>query len=207
MKKHFFTILALAFALSISAQEYTYSVTQNEAGLFTLDVTTELSDTRQSIDRNTDLDSASLQLQQYARIEQAYNEIAAAEQRRLAALRKINTLRASLASVGLYDFNAYQFARYDSTFVTDNARWARSGQTTELAYIQYREGSTQVLRSQEDNRVLGVILPLSPNYIRLNIPEAERIGAAAGVFMSSANSRDFRGSDEEGNSYFLRILR
>lgn len=206
MKKAIFILITL-LSLNSYAQEYTFQITANELGRFTLDVITELSDTRLTIDRTADLDSTQLQTQQYARIEQAYNQIANAEQARLKALRQANALRRSLASVGLESFNAFQIAKYDSTFVTDNARLNRTGQEVEICYVQYRQGNTSVLRRQSDNSVIGVIVPFSPNYIRLNISEAERIGGNAFVFMSANNSRDFRGGDEEGNTYFLRIIR
>ena len=205
MKKYLFTILALAFALSISAQEYSYTITPTDS-TFSLDVVTELSAQRLDIQRTTGLDSAALQQLQYSRIEQRYNEIAAAEARIYAALRQIASLRRSLIDVGLNDYNAFQYAKYDSLFSTDLARWATNTGVSETCYIQHRPGSTQVVRRSSDNAAIAVILPLASNYILLNILADFQIEGVARISMSSTDSRDFRGVDSNGVSYRLRIV-
>jgi hypothetical protein len=197
----FFTI----FTLSLNAQEYTYSITQQDS-TFTLDIITDLSEQRQDIQRTTGLDSAALQQLQYSRIEQRYNDIAAAEQRIFSALRQISSLRGSLNDVGLHDYNAFQYAKYDSLFASDLAVWATNTGVRETCYIQYREGATQAIRRTSDNEVVGVILPLSPNYILVNILPNFQLDGVDRISMSSTDSRDFRGVDANGVSYRLRII-
>lgn len=198
-------IITTLLTLQAQAQEYSYTITSTDS-TFSLDVVTELSAQRLDIQRTTSLDSAALRQLQYSRIEQRYNEIAAAEARIYAALRQIASLRSSLIEVGLNDYNAFQYAKYDSLFATDLARWATNTGISETCYIQHRPGSTQVVRRSSDNAAIAVILPLASNYILVNIQPDFQVDGVARISMSSTDSRDFRGVDSNGVSYRLRIV-
>lgn len=204
--KYLFYIFAF-FAFSATAQEYSYKIEQDSAGLFTLDQIETFSEARQQINRTIGLDSASLQGQQYSQIESIYNQIAAYESRIFAARRSINAIRAGLSSVGLDDFNANQFAKYDSTFVTDRAAWSTTQTGRIQCYVQYREGLTQVIRRADDNAVIGTILPLSANYILVNIAEAFRVGEVSQVQFSAIDNRTFWAQDANNVFYRFTVVR
>lgn len=195
------------FTIPAAAQEYTYQIEQDSSGLFTLDQIEEFSDTRQSISRTTGIDSAQLQSFQYAKMESNYNTIAAYEARILAALREINAMRASLRSVGLDGFNAHQYAKFDSTFTSETAFWISSGSTLTDCYVQYREGLTQVIRRNSDNAVIGTILPLSANYILVNVFPDFQVEGVDRIEMTAVDSRRFFGRDENNTLYRLIIIR
>lgn len=204
--KYLFYIFAF-FAIPAAAQEYSYQLTQDSAGLFTLDKIETFSETRQQINRTANIDSASLQGQQYSRIESEYNQIAAYESRIFAARRSINALRSSLSSVGLNNYNIDQFAKYDSTFVTDRAIWSTTQTGRIECFVQYREGLTQVIRRAEDNAVVGTILPLSANYILVNIAEEFRIGGVDQVQFSAIDNRTFWAQDPNNVFYRFTVVR
>lgn len=203
--KYLFYILGF-FTIPATAQEYTYQIQQDTAGLFTLDQIEEFSDTRQSISRTTGIDSARLQSLQYAKMESNYNTIAAYEARILAALREINAMRASLQSVGLNDFNNHQYAKFDSTFTTETARWLSSGSDITECYVQYREGLTQVIRRTSDNAVIGTILPLSANYILVNVFPDFQVEGVDRIEMTAVDSRRFFARDQNGVFYRLTLI-
>lgn len=190
-----------------NAQEYSYQISQDSAGLFTLEVISQSTPTRAEISRTTQLDSATLQGQQYARIEQAYNEVASAEIRSLSSLRKANVLRQSLASVGLEDYNTATFAKYDSLFAAPAGVWAVQGQAPIQVWVQYREGSTQVIRRLEDNAAVGVILPLSQRYVQINIQPAFQVDGQTFVRMASSDGQTFYGQGADFKTYLLRLRR
>ena len=152
------------------------------------------------------LDSASLQRQQYSRMESQYNIIANYEARILAAMREINAMRAGLQSVGLDDFNAHQYAKYDSTFTTETARWVSTGNDLIECYVQYREGLTQVIRRTSDNAVIGTILPLAANYILVNVFPDFQVGGVERIEMSAIGSRSFFARDGNGVFYRLTLI-
>lgn len=194
------------FTIPAAAQEYTYQIQQDSSGLFTLDQIEEFSDTRQSISRTTGIDSAQLQSLQYAKMEGNYNTIAAYEARILAQLREINAMRASLQSVGLDEFSAHQYAKFDSTFVSETARWLSSGSDIIECYVQYREGLTQVIRRTSDNAVIGTILPLSANYILVNIFPDFQVEGGDRIKMTAVDSRRFFARDQNGVFYRLTLI-
>lgn len=204
--KYLFYIFAF-FAVPAMAQDYSYQLTQDSTGLFTLDQIETFSDTRQQINRTANIDSASLQGQQYSRIESAYNQIAAYESRIFAARRSINALKSSLSSVGLNNYNADQFAKYDSTFVTNRAIWSTTQTGRIECFVQYREGLTQVIRRVEDNAVIGTILPLSANYILVNIAEEFRVEGVARVQFSAIDNRTFWAQDPNNVFYRFTVVR
>ena len=204
--KYLFYIFAF-FAIPAAAQDYSYQLTQDSTGLFTLDQIETFSEARQRINRTTGLDSASLQGQQYSQIESIYNQIAAYESRIFAARRSINAIRRGLSSVGLDDFNANQFAKYDSTFVTGQAAWSTTQTGRIECFVQYREGLTQVIRRAEDNAVIGTILPLSANYILVNIAEEFRVGGVSRVQFSAIDNRTFWAQDANNIFYRFTVVR
>ena len=204
--KYLFYIFAF-FAIPAAAQDYSYQLTQDSTGLFTLDQIETFSEARQRINRTTGLDSASLQGQQYSQIESIYNQIAAYESRIFAARRSINAIRGGLSSVGLDDFNANQFAKYDSTFVTGQAAWSTTQTGRIECFVQYREGLTQVIRRAEDNAVIGTILPLSANYILVNIAEEFRVGGVSQVQFSAIDNRTFWAQDANNIFYRFTVVR
>lgn len=204
--KYLFYIFAF-FAIPAAAQDYSYQLTQDSSGLFTLDQIEAFSEARQRINRTTGLDSASLQGQQYSQIESIYNQIAAYESRIFAARRSINAIRRGLSSVGLDDFNANQFAKYDSTFVTGQAAWSTTQTGRIECFVQYREGLTQVIRRAEDNAVIGTILPLSANYILVNIAEEFRVGGVSQVQFSAIDNRTFWAQDANNIFYRFTVVR
>ena len=204
--KYLFYIFAF-FAIPAAAQDYSYQLTQDSSGLFTLDQIETFSEARQRINRTTGLDSASLQGQQYSQIESIYNQIAAYESRIFAARRSINAIRRGLSSVGLDDFNANQFAKYDSTFVTGRAAWSTTQTGRIECFVQYREGLTQVIRRAEDNAVIGTILPLSANYILVNIAEEFRVGGVSRVQFSAIDNRTFWAQDANNIFYRFTVVR
>ena len=204
--KYLFYIFAF-FAIPAAAQDYSYQLTQDSTGLFTLDQIEAFSEARQRINRTTGLDSASLQGQQYSQIESIYNQIAAYESRIFAARRSINAIRRGLSSVGLDDFNANQFAKYDSTFVTGQAAWSTTQTGRIECFVQYREGLTQVIRRAEDNAVIGTILPLSANYILVNIAEEFRVGGVSQVQFSAIDNRTFWAQDANNIFYRFTVVR
>ena len=69
---------------------------------------------------------------------------------------------------------------------------------------QYREGNTTVLRLQSDNTAVAVIVPQSPNWIRLNFQAGYDISGETYVEMFSTNGRDFRGQTCGGVNVRLR---
>lgn len=205
--KQITTILILLFALTLSAQEYSYTISSEPGdSTFTLDNVTELSANRFEISRTTGLDTTALQLTQYARIQQAYNQIARKEQEIFALQRQVNALRAGLTSVGIEDYNKYQIATLDSLYAADLARFVTTGIAADC-YIQAREGLTHVIRLISDNSIVAVIVPLAPNYIRLNLQPGYQVNGTTSVFMFATDTRDFRGIGEGNALYRLRIIR
>jgi hypothetical protein len=205
--KQITTILILLFALTLSAQEYSYTITSEPGdSTFTLDNVTELSTNRFEISRTTGLDTTALQLTQYARIQQAYNQIARKEQEIFALQRQVNALRAGLTSAGIEDYNNYQITSLDSLYAADIARFATTGIVADC-YIQAREGLTHVVRLISDNSIVAVIVPLAPNYIRLNLRPGYQVNGTTSVLMFATNTRDFRGIGEGNALYRLRIIR
>lgn len=196
------------FTIPAAAQEYSYQINQDTAtGLFSIDQIETFSETRQSISRTSGLDSASLQRQQYSSIESKYNTIANYEARILVARREINAMRSALQSVGLDDFNAHQFSKFDSTFTTETARWVSTGNDLIQCYVQYREGLTQVIRRTSDNAVIGTILPLAANYILVNVATDFQVAGVDRVEMSAIDSRSFFARDGNGVFYRLTLIR
>lgn len=202
MRQLLFFALSL-LAVTATAQEYSYVITPEAGGTFTLDIVTELSDARQSIDRTSGLDTFALQRTQYTRIQALRERQARLESEVLQAQRQIIALAASLNSVGLNDYVAYQRSNLDSFFVADWWRLAADGNVYDLLG-QYREGNTTLLRLQSDNTLVGAILPQSPNYIEILFQAGYEIGGDNRVTLYSTNGRDFRGRSCSGVVIRLR---
>ena len=203
MRHLLFLTLAL-FAVTASAQEYSYTITPEQGGTFTLDIVTELSDSRQSIDRTSGLDTFALQRTQYTRIQALRERQARLEVEIQQAQRQITALFSSLNGVGLNQYAAYQRTNLDSFYVADWWRYSDSEGAIYDVIGQYRENNTTVLRLQSDNTAVAVIVPKSPNWIRLNFQAGYDISGETYVEMFSTNGRDFRGQTCGGVNVRLR---
>jgi hypothetical protein len=208
MKKTLIAILFL-FAFGIlNAQEYSYQITSEPGdSTFTLDIVTELSDTRFSIDRTTGLDTLALQRTQYAKIQRLYEQIARLHTEITAAERQAAALFRGLNQVGLNQYSAYQISNLDSLYAADVAVWSNSEGVREVCYIQARENNTSVIRRASDNVIVGGIVPRSPNFIQINLQAGFQIGGVTSVILYARDTRDFRGEDANGVTYRLRIVR
>jgi hypothetical protein len=203
MKTTATTLIAIFFALAIQAQNYSFTITPDGAGKFTLDVENIINASRRSIERTLGLDTLSLQRLQYSRIERAYQDIAAAQVEADKQQQYITTLRASLAGLGLEGFNAAQIIKYDSTFIAGWTLQNTAGRNLTLS-TQYRPGNTSVLRDVDAaGATVATIIPLSTNYIRLNISEAYRDGSAF-VLLYTADGRRYVGTAGEVRYRFIR---
>jgi hypothetical protein len=192
-------------ALAAPAQNFTFSITPDGEGKFTLDVVTIQSATRQNIERAAGLDSSQVQAIQYARIESAYRDIARAQVEADRQQQRITTLRQSLASVGLEQFNQAQIAKFDSFFVSPWRLLTSAGRDLQLA-AQYRQGNTTVLRDPANgNATVATIIPFASDYIRLNIAEAYRDGGVSTVLMYSGGGRRFVGTSEAVRFRLVRL--
>jgi hypothetical protein len=188
------SILLLLLAATLPAQDFSFSITPDGQGKFTLDVVTIQSAVRSTIERAAGLDTTQVQNVQYARIESAYNAIARAQVEADRQQQRIRTLRQSLESVGLEQYNQAQVARFDSFFVATWRFQNTAGRNLQTVG-QYRAGNTTVLRDPANgNTPVASITPFSSNYIRLDIVEAYRDNGVATVFMYTENGRVFVGS-------------
>ena len=202
------TIAILFLTLQLTAQEYRYTIT-SEAGdsTFTLDIVTELSESRFSIDRTTGLDTLALQRTQYAKIQRLYEQIARLHTEITAAERQAAALFRGLNQVGLNQYSAYQIMNFDSLYAAYVAVWSNSEGAREVCYIKARENNTSVIRRASDNVIIGSIVPRSPNFIQINLQAAFQIGGVTSVILYARDTRDFRGEDANGVTYRLRIVR
>lgn len=206
--KQITTILILLFALTLSAQEYSYQITSEPGdSTFTLDIVTELSESRFDIARSTGLDTLALQQTQYAKIQRLYEQIARLHTEITAAERQAAALFRGLNQVGLNKYSAYQISNLDSLYAADVAVWSNSEGVREVCYIQARENNTSVIRRASDNVIVGGIVPRSPNFIQINLQAGFQIGGVTSVILYARDTRDFRGEDANGVTYRLRIVR
>jgi len=207
MKKTITILFLFAFAI-LNAQEYSYQITSEPGdSTFALDIVTELSEARFSINRTTGLDTAALQQTQYARIQGLYEQIARLHTEITAAERQAAALFRGLNHVGLNQYSAYQISNFDSLYAADVAVWSNSEGAREVCYIQARENNTSVIRRASDNVIIGGIVPRSPNFIQINLQTGFQIGGVTSVIMYARDTRDFRGDDVNGVTYRLRIVR
>lgn len=207
MKKTTTILFLFAFAI-LNAQEYSYQITSEPGdSTFALDIVTELSESRFSINRTTGLDTAALQQTQYARIQGLYEQIARLHTEITAAERQAAALFRGLNQVGLNKYSAYQISNLDSLYTADVAVWSNSEGVREVCYIQARENNTSVIRRASDNVIVGGIVPRSPNFIQVNLQTGFQIGGVKSVILYARDTRDFRGEDANGVTYRLRIVR
>jgi hypothetical protein len=211
MKKTITILFLFAFAI-LNAQEYSYEITSEPGdSTFALDIVTELSEARFSINRTTGLDTAALQQTQYARIQGLYEQIARLHTEITAAERQAAALFRGLNQVGLNQYSAYQISNFDSLYAADVAVWSSSEGVREVCYIQARENNTSVIRRASDNVIdnviIGGIVPRSPNFIQINLQTGFQIGGVTSVILYARDTRDFRGEDVNGVTYRLRIVR
>ena len=208
MKKILTAIIFVLALTALNAQEYSYQITSEPGdSTFTLDIVTELSDTRFSIDRTTGLDTSALQRTQYAKIQRLYEQIARLHTEITAAERQAAALFRGLNQVGLNQYSAYQISNFDSLYAADVAVWSNSEGAREVCYIKARENNTSVIRRASDNVIVGGIVPRSPNFIQINLQAAFQIGGVTSVILYARDTRDFRGEDANGVTYRLRIVR
>ena len=207
MKKTITILFLFAFAI-LNAQEYSYQITSEPGdSTFALDIVTELSEARFSINRTTGLDTAALQQTQYARIQGLYEQIARLHTEITAAERQAAALFRGLNQVGLNQYSAYQIINFESLYAADVAVWSNSEGAREVCYIQARENNTSVIRRASDNVIVGGIIPRSPNFIQINLQTGFQIGGVKSVILYARDTRDFRGEDANGVTYRLRIVR
>lgn len=207
MKKTITILFLFAFAI-LNAQEYSYQITSEPGdSTFALDIVTELSEARFSINRTTGLDTAALQQTQYARIQGLYEQIARLHTEITAAERQAAALFRGLNQVGLNKYSAYQISNLDSLYAADVAVWSNSEGVREVCYIQARENNTSVIRRASDNVIVGGIVPRSPNFIQVNLQTGFQIGGVKSVILYARDTRDFRGEDVNNVTYRLRIVR
>ena len=207
MKKTITILFLFAFAI-LNAQEYSYEITSEPGdSTFALDIVTELSEARFSINRTTGMDTAALQQTQYARIQSLYEQIARLHTEITAAERQAAALFRGLNQVGLNQYSAYQISNFDSLYAADVAVWSNSEGAREVCYIQARENNTSVIRRASDNVIVGGIVPRSPNFIQINLQTGFQIGGVKSIIMYARDTRDFRGEDANGVTYRLRIVR
>ncbi len=206
--KNAITILFLLLASFATAQEYSYQITSEPGdSTFTLDIVTELSESRFDIARSTGLDTIALQRTQYAKIQRLYEQIARLHTEITAAERQAAALFRGLNQVGLNQYSAYQISNFDSLYAADVAVWSNSEGAREVCYIQARENNTSVIRRASDNVIIGGIVPRSPNFIQINLQAGFQIGGVTSVILYARDTRDFRGEDVNGVTYRLRIVR
>ena len=206
--KNAITILFLSLAGFATAQEYTYTITSEPGdSTFTLDLVTELSETRFEIDRTTGLDTTALQQTQYARIQRLYEQIARLHTEITTAEREAAAIFGGLNQAGLNQYNLYQIANLDSLYESSVAVWSNNQGTREIALIQARDDNTSLIRRESDNAIIGAIIPRSPNFIQVNLQAAFQVGGVASVILYARDTRDFRGEDANGVTYRLRIVR
>lgn len=202
------TIAILFLTLQLSAQEYSYTITSEPGdSTFTLDIVTELSESRFDIARSTGLDTVALQQTQYAKIQRLYEQIARLHTEITASERQAAALFRGLNQVGLNQYSAYQISNLDSLYAADVAVWSNSEGLREVCYIQARENNTSVIRRASDNVIVGGIVPRSPNFIQINLQTGFQIGGVTSVILYARDTRDFRGEDANGVTYRLRIVR
>ena len=202
------TIFFLFLASFATAQEYSYQITSEPGdSTFTLDILTELSESRFDIARSTGLDTIALQRTQYAKIQRLYEQIARLHTEITAAERQAAALFRGLNQVGLNQYSAYQISNFDSLYAADVAVWSNSEGAREVCYIKARENNTSVIRRASDNVIVGSIVPRSPNFIQINLQAAFQIGGVTSVILYARDTRDFRGEDANGVTYRLRIVR
>ncbi len=202
------TIFFLLLASFATAQEYSYQITSEPGdSTFTLDIVTELSESRFDIARSTGLDTLALQQTQYAKIQRLYEQIARLHTEITAAERQAAALFRGLNQVGLNQYSAYQISNFDSLYAADVAVWSNSEGVREVCYIQARENNTSVIRRASDNVIIGGIVPRSPNFIQINLQTGFQIGGVTSVILYARDTRDFRGDDVNGVTYRLRIVR
>ena len=208
MKKILIAILFVLALTTLNAQEYSYQITSEPGdSTFTLDIVTELSESRFDIARSTGLDTLALQRTQYAKIQRLYEQIARLHTEITAAERQAAALFRGLNQVGLNKYSAYQISNLDSLYAADVAVWSNSEGVREVCYIQARENNTSVIRRASDNVIVGGIVPRSPNFIQINLQAAFQIDGVTSVILYARDTRDFRGEDANGVTYRLRIVR
>ena len=208
MKKILIAILSFFALTALNAQEYSYQITSEPGdSTFTLDIVTELSESRFDIARSTGLDTVALQQTQYAKIQRLYEQIARLHTEITAAERQAAALFRGLNQVGLNQYSAYQISNLDSLYAADVAVWSNSEGLREVCYIQARENNTSVIRRASDNVIVGGIVPRSPNFIQINLQTGFQIGGVTSVILYARDTRDFRGEDANGVTYRLRIVR
>ena len=208
MKKILIAILSFFALTALNAQEYSYQITSEPGdSTFTLDIVTELSESRFDIARTTGLDTSALQRTQYAKIQRLYEQIARLHTEITAAERQAAALFRGLNQVGLNKYSAYQISNLDSLYAADVAVWSNSEGVREVCYIQARENNTSVIRRASDNVIVGGIVPRSPNFIQINLQAAFQIDGVTSVILYARDTRDFRGEDANGVTYRLRIVR
>lgn len=208
MKKILIAILSFFALTALNAQEYSYQITSEPGdSTFTLDIVTELSESRFDIARSTGLDTLALQRTQYAKIQRLYEQIARLHTEITAAERQAAALFRGLNQVGLNKYSAYQISNLDSLYAADVAVWSNSEGVREVCYIQARENNTSVIRRASDNVIVGGIVPRSPNFIQINLQAAFQIDGVTSVILYARDTRDFRGEDANGVTYRLRIVR
>lgn len=206
--KNAITILFLLLASFATAQEYSYQITSEPGdSTFTLDIVTELSESRFDIARSTGLDTLALQQTQYAKIQRLYEQIARLHTEITASERQAAALFRGLNQVGLNQYSAYQISNFDSLYAADVAVWSNSEGVREVCYIQARENNTSVIRRASDNVIIGGIVPRSPNFIQINLQTGSQIGGVTSVILYARDTRDFRGEDVNNVTYRLRIAR
>ena len=91
--------------------------------------------------------------------------------------------------------------------MTGRAAWSTTQTGRIECFVQYREGLTQVIRRAEDNAVIGTILPLSANYILVNIAEEFRVGGVSRVQFSAIDNRTFWAQDANNIFYRFTVVR
>lgn len=208
MKKTITIIAFFAVAISLKAQSYEYQITPY-GSLFTLDII-EVSDNERdtTITRKGQLDTTSVQAQMYSEIRQAYNRIARLEAAILENLRLRNTYLSALNDVELND---YFNEERDRVATQLNGDWVvRIDQDIYRCDI---ENNTRALRiaandtsGESENTLVGALVPRSRLYITFNPQPSFETVTDENIDLFSSDGRNYRGTDSQGNVYFLRFV-
>jgi len=200
------SVFLLCFLLC-TAQDYSYAITSEQGdSTFQLDVITVVNASRSNIARTFGLDTASLQIRQYAEINALYERWARALRDIDNYKRAINNLKNSLDSVG-EAYNDWAGEQQDSSW---QGIWVYRDQnlvSTEC-FPALRDNLGPFLRRTSDNVRIFTIRPRSRNYIQVNWNTSEGYGNGdTSTILYSVNGRFYVGEDASGGRHVFRFKR